>query len=100
MSKFTTSKDRIFRATGENSTIDWSQLPADVAQVLLERIGSGKNEDDIPDTPAAPACSERIVSLFGYDMTFTQALQLTSVALQCVSIILCLIITLHTRHCK
>lgn len=97
MSKLLTSKDRINRATGENSEVDWSQLPADLAEVLLSRIGSGKKEEDIPDTPTYTACQDKIVNVLGYTMTFTQALQLTSVALQVVSIILCIIIATNCR---
>lgn len=97
MSKFITSRDRINRATGENSEFDWSQLPAEVASALLEHIGSGKTEEDIPDTPATPACEERIVTVFGHDMTFSQALQLASVALQLISLLLCLSIAINCR---
>ena len=97
MSKFTTSRDRIMRATGENSTIDWSQVPADIAEELLSRIGKGKSEEDIPDSPAS-ACQERIVTVFGYDLTFSQALQLTSVFLQMISLIMCIVIAIHTRR--
>lgn len=97
MAKLITSRDRINRATGEYSEIDWSQVPADIAQELLSKIGKGKNEEDIPVSPAI-ACQERIVTVFGYDLTFTQALQLSSVVLQLISLIMCIIIAIHTRR--
>lgn len=97
MSKLITSRDRINRATGEYSEIDWSQVPADIAQELLSKIGKGKNEEDIPVSPAI-TCQERIVTIFGYDLTFTQALQLSSVVLQLFTLIMCIIIAIHTRR--
>ena len=97
MGKFITSRDRINKATGAESEFDWSQLPADVAQAILNKIGSGKTEDDFPDTPDTPTCQERIVTLFGHDITFSQALQLTSVALQLLSLLLCLSIAINCR---
>lgn len=97
MNKLTTSHDRIIRATGENSSINWDELPEDVAAALLDKIKGGKNEEDIPDTPTASSCQERIVHLFGYDMTFSQALQLTSVILQVLSLLFIIVLAIKSR---
>ena len=97
MAKLTTSRDRINRATGEYSDIDWAQLPADVAEALLDKISKGKNEEDIPVANTV-ACQDRVVTVFGFDMTFSQALQLSSIALQIISLIMCIIIAVHTRR--
>lgn len=97
MSKFITSRDRINRATGENSSVDWNNFPADIAEQLLNRIGSGKTEEDIPVTTST-ACQERIVNFLGFDMTFTQALQLSSLILQFITLLVFVYIAVRTTR--
>ncbi len=89
MRGFITSRDRIAKATGDESTVNWEDVPAEVAQALLDKISKGKSEEDIPaetKTTCEKCCT--MVTLFGHTLTLAEALQILSVGLQIVALII------------
>ena len=88
MKGFNTYRDRILKATGENSDIDWQSLPQDVAQELLDKIGNGSynNHNCLP--AGNPSCSNNcIVTLFGRNFTLQATMMLSGLVLQLFSVI-------------
>lgn len=99
MKGFTTYNDRINRATGEESEIDWENLPADVAQALLDKIGKGKSEEDIAVPESNCTYNGTVLTILGHYFTLQETLQATGVMLQLISLIITIVILCKLKKC-
>ena len=96
MNGFTTSKDRLLKATGAESEIDWTQVPAALVQTLLATQQNGNTGVVTPQTttcyPYQTTTNDKTIIIAGRVYQLTEALQMISVALQLISIIITLVI--------
>ena len=92
MNGFKTSRDRILKATGSESQIDWQDLPADVVQQLLNKIGKGNTEDDIAVPELTASGQPNTIRLFGKTFTLQETLQGACLILQIIALITAIII--------
>ena len=92
MNGFKTSRDRILKATGSESEIDWQDLPNDVVQQLLNKISSGNTEDDIAVPQLTTSGQPNTIRLFGKTFTLQETLQASCLFLQVVALITTIII--------
>ena len=95
MDGFTTSKDRMLKATGAESEIDWSQVPATLLQTLLATQQNGNTGVVTPQTTTCypyQTTNDKTIIIAGHVYQLTEALQMISVALQLISIIITLVI--------
>lgn len=97
MKGFTTSRDRIVKATGENSAIDWQSLTPEVAQYLLDKIGSGKTAEDIAVPAETHVSQPNTITIFGKTYTLQETLQATCLLLQVLSLITTIVIACKIR---
>lgn len=92
MKGFKTSRDRILKATGEESQIEWESLPADVAQQVLNKISSGNTEDDIAVPQLTTPGQPNTIRIFGKTFTLQETLQASCLFLQVIALITTIII--------
>ena len=96
MEGFKTYKDRVLKATGEESTIEWEELPREIASDLLDRL-TGRGEAIGEETIVAQNKGNKTIVIGGHSFTFMETMQLASVALQLLSVILTIILVCKIR---
>lgn len=92
MNGFKTSRDRILKATGGESEINWQDLPNDVVQQLLNKISKGNTEEDIAVPQLTTPGQPNTIRIFGKTFTLQETLQASCLFLQVVTLITTIII--------
>lgn len=106
MAKFTTCKDRVMRATGEDSNVDWGNLGADTAQYILDGIKNGTlsptgHSYDEHTTPTTTANPEYTITIAGKTLALNTILNITNTALRLAMLVaLCVIAARTCCNCQ